>query len=133
MARFQALTNNLLDGELEMLRDRLGLETSQKAELLREVASLAAWVIRQTEQGRTVEARRGKVVEPLAHPALDRLRATRQTSLAEHITLDDAQVVRLAAVLDRGWKPSPALRRAIANLASPKRRPPKLRWKNSAA
>jgi hypothetical protein len=63
MARFQALTNNVLDAELEMLRKRLGLDRSQKAELLREVAGLAAWVVRQAEQGREIQARDGQNVE----------------------------------------------------------------------
>ena len=40
----------------EMLRKRLGLDRSQKAELLREVAGLAAWVVRQAEQGREIDA-----------------------------------------------------------------------------
>ncbi|WP_437969155.1 hypothetical protein WMF04_07630 [Sorangium sp. So ce260] len=31
MSRFQALTNSVLDAELEMLRERLGLEPNQKA------------------------------------------------------------------------------------------------------
>ena len=43
-----------------MLRKRLGLERSEKAELLREVASLAAWVVRQAEQGRDIQARDGR-------------------------------------------------------------------------
>ena len=43
MTRFQALTNAVLDQELEMLREHLGLAPGQKAELLREVAALAAW------------------------------------------------------------------------------------------
>ena len=37
----------------------------QKAELLREVAGLAAWVVRQAEQGREIQARDGQNVEPL--------------------------------------------------------------------
>ncbi|XXT21731.1 hypothetical protein WME94_09245 [Sorangium sp. So ce429] len=31
MSRFEALTNSVLDAELEMLRERLGLEPNQKA------------------------------------------------------------------------------------------------------
>lgn len=60
MARFQALTNSVLEEELEMLRERLGLDPRQKAELLREVSALAAWVVRQAEQGREIEARHGQ-------------------------------------------------------------------------
>jgi hypothetical protein len=133
MSRFQALTNNVLDQELEMLREQLGLEPSQKAELLREVAALAAWVVRQAGQGRAVEAHRGSEVETLVHPALDRLRAQGQKPVGKRLALHDEELARLAAVLDRGFDPPPALRRALANLADPKRRPPKLRWRKSAA
>lgn len=132
MARFQALTNSVLDAELDMLRARLGLEPSRKADLLREVASLAAWVVRQAERGRAIEARSGKDVEPLVHPAIERLRAVRRGPVGEPITLSDAEAVRLATVLDRGFAPPPALRRTLASLANRARRPPKLRWKKPA-
>ena len=46
MSRFQALTNAVLDAELDRLRVRLGLEPNQKAELLREMAAIAGWVAR---------------------------------------------------------------------------------------
>ncbi len=52
MARFQALTNAVLEQELDDLRVRLGLRENQKADLLREITALAAWVIRQTEPSR---------------------------------------------------------------------------------
>jgi hypothetical protein len=134
MSRFQAQTNVLLDQELEELRRRLGLERSQKAELLSEVAALASWVVRQAESGRTIEARRGSDVEPLVRPSIERLRARRKsaTSMAR-VALTHAEVERLADILDRDFTPSPALRRALEHLADPKRRPPKLRWKKRAA
>lgn len=133
MSRFQALTNPLLDQDLDMLRDRLGLAPNQKADLLREVAALAAWVVRQAEQGRAIVARRGDEVEPLVHPTLERLCAESRRPVGEPLTLRADEVSRLAAVLDRGFDPPPALRRALANLADPKRRAPRLRWKKSAA
>jgi hypothetical protein len=133
MARFQALTNNVLDAQLEMLRKRLGLERSQKADLLREISDLAAWVVRQAERGREIEARKGDSVEPLVHPALERVRARRAKSLGESLALDDSEIGRLAAILDRPFAPPPALRAALANLASAARRPPRLRWKKKAA
>jgi hypothetical protein len=132
MARFQALTNNVLDAELEMLRKRLGLERSQKADLLREISDLAAWVVRQAEQGREIEARKGSAVEPLTHPALERLRAHRAKNVGESLALDDREVERLAEILDRPFDPPPALRAALVNLASSTRRPPKLRWKKKS-
>jgi hypothetical protein len=133
MSRFQALTNAVLDQELEMLRQRLGLEVNQKADLLREVAAIAAWVVRQAQQGRVVEARRGEEVEPLVHPAIERIRAEKEKPLGERVTLSDAEIARLADVLDRGFNPPPALRKALSNLADPKRRPPRLRWKKTTA
>src|SRR5262245_39089348 len=105
MSRFQALTNALLDAELEMLQERLGLGPRQKAELLREVVALASWVVRQAEQGRVVEARHGAEVEPLVHPAIERLRAPGKAPVQERLTLNDAEALRLAAILDRGFNP----------------------------
>lgn len=48
---FQALTNAVLNAELDLLRVRFGLEPNQKAELLREIAAIAGWVARQAELG----------------------------------------------------------------------------------
>ncbi len=129
MSRFQALTNKVVDSELEMLRRRLGLGPSQKADLLREVAALAGWVVRQAAQGRRVEARNGTDVESLDHPALERLRGTGSLRASERIALGVDEVTRLADILNRPFTPTPALRAALANLASPKRRPPALRWR----
>jgi len=133
MARFQALTNKVLEAELEMLRKRLGLEPSQKANLLREISDLATWVVRQAEQGREIEARKGESVEPLVHPALERVRARSAKKLGESLALDEREIARLAEILDRPFAPPPALRAALANLASAARRPPKLRWKKTKA
>lgn len=132
MARFQALTNPVLDLELDMIRERLNLEAHQKAELLRELTALAAWIVRQTELGRVVEARRGDVVEPLVHPAIERLRDRSQTVVGQPIALRPEEVSRLAAILERGFDPPPALQKALANLADPRRRPPRLRWNKPA-
>jgi len=132
MARFQALTNKVLDDELDMLREHLGLAPSQKADLLREVAALAAWVVRQSEQGRLVEARDDDTVETLAHPAIDRLRAAKTRAPAARIELGVGEVRRLAAILNRGFRPPAGLREALTNLAT-RRRPPRLRWKKHAA
>ncbi len=132
MSRFQAQTNAVLDHELEELRQRLGLAPSQKADLLREVAFLAAWVVRQAEAGRSVEARRGTEVETLTHPVIERLRSLHELAVIPRVTLTNAEVERLALILERGFEPTPALRAALKRLANPKRRPPKLRWKKTA-
>jgi hypothetical protein len=133
MARFQAQTTPILDEELSDLRERLGLRENQKADLLREIAALAAWVIRQAEAGRRIEARRGRDVEILRSPAIERLSRKRGEGLVGRIELTDAEVERLAEILDRGFTPTPALRRALSRLADPKRRPPRLHWKETAA
>ena len=132
MARFQALTNNVLEEELEALRVRLGLEPSQKAELLREVAAIATWVVHQAEQGRTIEARRGDQIEALSHPTLERLRTEGQRPAGEPLVLSLEETRRLAAVLEQPFEPTPALREALANLANPRRHPPKIRWKKGS-
>jgi len=74
MSRFQAITNPVLDEDLEVLRQCLGLRPGQKAELLRELTSLASWVVDQADAGRCIEARQGDRVESLVHPAVERLR-----------------------------------------------------------
>jgi hypothetical protein len=51
----------------------------------------------------------------------------------EHIDLTEAEAERLAEILDRGFSPTPALLKALSNLAGPKCRPPQLHWKETAA
>lgn len=131
MTRFQAQTNRVLDQELEAVRRRLGLEPSQRADLLREVASLASWVLKQAEAGRSIEARRGDEVEALEHPALERLRS-RAKHEPQRLLLSDEEVERLARVFDTRFNPSPALRATLKRVASKKRRAPKIRWKRPA-
>jgi hypothetical protein len=132
VSRFQAQTNAMLDEELDDLRERLGLRENQKADLLRELAELASWVIRQAEAGRRIEARRGRDVETLQSPAIERLRRKQDESVVERIELSEAEVERLAEILDRGFSPSPALRAALSRLADPQGRPPQLQWKKTA-
>lgn len=129
MSRFQAQSNAVLDQELEDLRELLGLAPSQKADLLRELTALASWVLRQAEAGKEIAARHGREVEPLAHPVVDRLRQRHARARGTAVQLSDREVARLAAVLDRGFAPTPALRKALANLADPARTPPTLVWK----
>lgn len=128
MARFQALTNAVLEAELDLLRKRFGLEPNQKADLLREMAAIVGWVARQAEQGRVIEAHRGEEVEQLLHPALERLITVANRSVGERLVLSNAEVERLATILDREFDPPPALRAALANLAQAPRRPPSLHW-----
>ncbi len=132
MSRFQALTNSVLDAELDLLRERLALQPNQKAELLREVASIAGWVLRQAEQGRVIEAHHDQEVEQLRHPALERLQAARQPPIGEALSLSPEETRRLAALLEGGFDPPPALREALANLAQSPRQPPTLRWPSAA-
>jgi hypothetical protein len=133
MSRFQAQSNAVLDAELDDLRERLGLRQNQRADLLREIAALASWVVRQAEAGRSIEARRGRNVEPLDSPLLARLRQRRTAGVGGPIELTDSEVEQLAEVLDRGFSPTPALRKVLSRLAEERRRPPKLRWKGGAA
>ncbi|HSS75876.1 MAG TPA: hypothetical protein VLV54_03945 [Thermoanaerobaculia bacterium] len=132
MSRFQAQTTATLDEELHHLRERLGLRENQSADLLRELAELSSWVIRQAEAGRRIEARRGREVETLRSPVVERLHRKRDESVVERIELSDSEVERLAEILNRGFSPPPALRKALSRLAEPTRRPPQLHWKDSA-
>jgi hypothetical protein len=128
MSRFQAMTNPVLDEELESIRVQLGLAESQRADLLRELAMIAGWVLRQVSEGRSIEARSGAHVESLRHPAFERLRSGASFA-GERIVLYGGEAARLASILDRPFRPTAALRKALANLAMPSRRPPSLRWK----
>jgi hypothetical protein len=60
-------------------------------------------------------------------------RRKRDDSGVVRIELTDPEVERLAEILDRGFSATPALRKALSRLASRKRRPPRLRWKDPTA
>lgn len=132
MARFQALTNPSLERDLDLVRSNLGLVESRKAELLREMAALAAWILRQSARGMTIEARSGKRVVQCDMPAVTRLREKSAASMAGPIVLSASEMKRLAKVLDEGFKPTEGLRKALVNLAFPDRKPPAIRWKDKA-
>jgi len=131
VSRFQAQTNAALDKELAELRERLGLY--ENPDLLRELAALASWVVRQAEAGRKIEARRGRDIETLHSPAIERLSRQYDEGTVERIDLTEAEVERLTEILDRGFSPTPALRKALSRLAEPNRQPPRLQWKENAA
>lgn len=131
MARFQAQTNAVLDAQLEELRDLLGLRTGEKAELLREAADLASWVVRQTKAGRRVEARRGREVRVLEHPSLERLLHEQDETVPRvRVALNEEEVACLAKVLRRGFSPTHALRKSLAALANTTRQGPTIRWRD---
>ena len=135
MSRFQARTNAVLDAELEDLRRRLGLRANQRADLLRELTALAAWVVRQAAEGRSVVARDGNDVRKLDHPVIERLRRRRDQGAGSpvRLELDDDETRRLAEILDRGFDPPPALLACLRRLADPKREAPELSWPDAPA
>lgn len=129
MSRFQASTNAVLDAELEALRRELGLRSNQKADLLRELTSLAAWVVRQASDGRTVLARGDNDVRELDHPVIERIQQRREDAeRPARLELSDDEVQRLAEILDGGFDPTPELVASLSRLADPERRPPALDW-----
>ncbi len=122
MSRFQAQTNAVLDHELDELRDAMGLAPSQKADLLREMAMITRWVLRQAEAGRDVIAEGPDGREILAHPALDALYAR-----PARLFLDDAEAAGLSQLLS---EPPPASWVATVRRATdPNQTPPRVRWK----
>jgi len=50
----------------------------------------------------------------------------------DRIDLTDAEVEQLAKILNRGFSPTPDLRKALLRLSDPKRQPPRLSWKETA-
>lgn len=135
MSRFQAQADAVLSEELEDLRLRLGLRGNQKADLLRELTALAAWVVRQAAEGRVIVARGDDAVHELAHPAIDRVRRMREVAVAspDRLELSDDEARRLADILDRRFEPSPALIQSLRNINDPARRAPELTWTDSPA
>ncbi len=122
MARFQALTNPLLDAELEQLRQEMGLRENQKAELLREMAAITSWVFAQARAGRSIEARGPDRVEELRHPAL------RARQGLAHVVLSAEEAERLITLMDAETWPNPRLAETLAHLKDPERVAPELRW-----
>ncbi len=123
MARFQAITTPILDQELDRLREEMGLRENQKAELLRELVAIAAWVVDQAAAGRTVQAVGDDGVEPLRHPvAMPRgqpqrivLRAEEADRLEEILNTPPSEewVAEMKRILAREF-PKPQWRRASA-------------------
>ena len=135
MSRFQAKTNAVLDAELDGLRRQLGLRTNQKADLLRELTALAAWVIHHAAEGRDVVARGEDDVRELDHPVIERIRQHHEqaAALSTRLELDDEETRRLTEILDRGFDPPPALLECLRRLADPKRSAPELVWSDASA
>lgn len=134
MSRFQANTNAVLDIELAGLQFHLGLRPNQRADLLRELTALAAWVVRQATEGRSIIARGDDDdTRELQHPVLERLRQRHQqaAALPSRLQLDDDETRRLAEVLDGGFRPPAALREVLRRLADPQRQPPELSWSDA--
>lgn len=122
MSRFQAQTSTVLDEELELLREEMGLREHQKAELLREMAAIASWVFTQARAGRVVEARGPDGTERLHHAALRPRRGL------EPVVLAEAEAERLIALLDSDRWPNVAAEETFRRLAAQGREPPSIRW-----
>lgn len=115
------MTNAVLDRELDALRDEMGLREGQKAELLRELALMASWLVAQARAGRTIEARGPDGVEVFRHPALSPSGMTR-------IVLSAGETERLAQILDEDAPMSEALQATLRRLSDPARQPPDVKW-----
>lgn len=110
MSRFQAMTNPVLDRELEELREEMGLRENQKAELLRELATMASWLFAQARAGRIIEARGPDGAEVFRHPAI-------RGPVLSRVVLSAGEADRLVALLDAEAAPSPALQETLNRLA----------------
>ena len=122
MSRFQAMTTALLDEELDILRHEMGLNESQKAELLRELTYIASWVVSQARAGRSIEACGQDGVEVFHHPALT------TGSSFHRIVLAPDETERLSVLFDNESGPSPALCATLRRIADPERHAPALTW-----
>lgn len=117
VSRFQALTNPVLDQELEELRQELGLRENQKAELLRELSGIASWVLLQSRAGRRIEARGPSGTEVLQHPLV--------SSRLMRIVLTEEEVSQLERLLT-GEMPE-ALKQTLERIAT-RPKAPAVRW-----
>lgn len=130
-SRFQALTNPVIDHDIDLVRSTLGLAASHKAELLGEMASISAWMVRLAAKGMTIEARSEKEVITCDMPVVARIRERRAASEGT-IVLNSAEMKRLEKILSSPFRPTAGLKKALANLASSDRKPPEIRWKSKA-
>ncbi|MBU0550464.1 hypothetical protein KJ940_03110 [Myxococcota bacterium] len=112
-----------------MLQHELGLRSNQKAELLRELTTLAAWIVRQAAEGRAILARDEESTHVLDLPVLDKIRDRGRAPGG--LQLSDEEVKSLVEIMDRAFEPTPALKRALENLGSPNRQPPILAWSDT--
>lgn len=119
MDRFQAILNPVVGEDLSYIREKLGLRENQKAEILREATSIAAWAIRQVTEGNAGAS----LTE---HALLGRLAAA-QVSL-ESVKLSPREFEKLAQVLDRSFEPTPAMRGVLEELARADHSAPKVKW-----
>lgn len=130
MSRFQAKTNTILEKELEFLREEMGLRQNQKADLLRELAVLAGWIVRQAGQDRVIQAQGEDGVQVLEHPVLARLQQE-QRQLGEPLQLSQTEVEKLAEIMGREFRPSAKLRDSLLRIAAPDRQPPPIEWREA--
>ena len=122
MARFQAQTNAVLERGLDEVREAMGLEPAQKADLLREMTVITAWVLRQAQAGRDIVAEGPDGREVLDTPALHAHRE-RPTP----VRLDEQELEALAHVLAE--PPSPAWLHTVGRALDAATAPPTIRWR----
>ena len=107
--RFQAKANQLTQTRLDEVREALGLETSEKAVLLDELAQIAFWVVRQAQAGRTVQAIQEGEHTPqvLEHAALSGLKNS------VRLELTPTEAAELMTLLSDTTPPSTSLQQAL--------------------
>jgi len=128
MARFQAQVNSALEGDLNDLRQSLGLSPNQKADLLGEMVRLSAWIVHFAQKGWSVQARKGRSVEHLHSIVLDRTRRKKGATGLRRVTLNAEEADRLLDLLEGGFAPTPALRNSLKHISGTERKPPSLKW-----
>ncbi len=97
---------------LDEVREALGLETSEEAFLLDEMAQSASWVVRQAMADRTIQAVQGGEQTPqvLEHAALSSLKNS------VHIELSSQEAMGLVELLSSAPPPGAPLSKTLAAL-----------------
>ena len=126
MSRFQAQTNAVLESELNQLQVDFGFRPNQKADLLRELASIASWVVQQSVEGRQIQAKGEDGVQKLQHSTLDRLRQSAQPS--HELKLSEGELERLSELMSGHVEMSIQLKESLRRISSDEHTPPQLTW-----
>ena len=129
--RFQAQIRPTTQETLEVIRERLGLDPSDRAGLMDALAGLAAWSVEQATRGLHIIATEDADAVPgeeLRDPALARLRESSASIEAPVIKLSYEEADRLSTLLSEPVAANEGLVKFLRRALAPDRVAPDLDW-----